>query len=148
LILLVIIETSPYCLPKTSVNNTKTVERKIIPRNATIEAVTKDLLPEKLAEYLIPRVFTKPPNLKTYEGTTNPDEHVAHLDTFLDYHQARYGVNRKLFVLTQKGVAMTWFKDLEDNSINSWKKLCGVFTSHFTTRRKQPKTMEALNTIV
>lgn len=57
-------------------------------------------------------------------------------------------VKRKLFVLTLKGSALTWFKGLEDNSINSWVELCEDFTSHFTTRLKQPKTMVALNAII
>lgn len=43
---------------------------------------------------------------------------------------------------------MTWFKGLEDNSINSWVELCEEFTSHFTARLKQPKTMVERNAII
>jgi uncharacterized protein with von Willebrand factor type A (vWA) domain len=86
--------------------------------------------------------------LETYDGTTNPDEHVEHLDTVLDYHQVPGVVKCKLFVLTLKGAVMTWFKGVEDSSINSWKELCNEFTSHFTARQKQPKTMAALNAII
>lgn len=43
---------------------------------------------------------------------------------------------------------MTWFKGLEDNSINSWKELYDKFAYHFTARRKQLKTMDVLNGIV
>jgi hypothetical protein len=43
---------------------------------------------------------------------------------------------------------MICFKGLRDNSIDSWEELCNEFTSHFTARRKRPKTMVALNAIV
>lgn len=39
-------------------------------------------------------------------------------------------------------------KGQEDDSINSWRELCDEFTSHFTVRQKQPKTMATLNAIV
>jgi len=73
---------------------------------------------------------------------------MEHLDTILNYHRRRGAVKGKLFVLTLKGAVMTWFKGLCDNSIDSWGELCSEFTSHFTVKRKRPKTMEALNTIV
>ncbi|MCI45778.1 hypothetical protein A2U01_0067017, partial [Trifolium medium] len=43
---------------------------------------------------------------------------------------------------------MTWFKGLEDNSIDSWRELCRAFSSHFTARKRQPKTMASLSNIV
>ena len=43
----------------------------------------------RVAKYSIPRAFAKPPKLETYDDTTDPDEHVQHLDTILDYHHAR-----------------------------------------------------------
>jgi hypothetical protein len=37
----------------------------------------------------IPRAMEKPPMLETYDGTTDPDEHlVEHLDIVQDYYQA------------------------------------------------------------
>jgi hypothetical protein len=70
------------------------------------------------------------------------------MDTILDYHQARGAVKCRLFVITLKGFAMSWFKGRQDNSINSWEELCSEFTSHFTVRRKRLKTMAALNVII
>ncbi|MCH88341.1 hypothetical protein A2U01_0009225, partial [Trifolium medium] len=54
----------------------------------------------------------------------------------------------RLFVLTLKGPAMTWFKGLEDDSIDSWRELCRAFSSHFTARKRQPKTMVSLSNII
>jgi len=102
----------------------------------------------KIAQYPIPRVLAKLPKLETYDVTTDHDEHVEHIDTVLDYHQARGVVKCKQFVLCLKGADMTWSKGLEDNPLNSWKELCDEFASHFTARRKQPKTMAVLNVII
>ncbi|MCI41201.1 hypothetical protein A2U01_0062434, partial [Trifolium medium] len=43
---------------------------------------------------------------------------------------------------------MTWFKGLEDDSIDSWRELCRAFSSHFTARKCQPKTMASLSNII
>ncbi|MCH81530.1 hypothetical protein A2U01_0002319 [Trifolium medium] len=72
----------------------------------------------RILESRIPRPLEKPPKLEIYDGTTDPDEHLEHIDTILDYYQAQGPVKWKLFVLTLKGSAMTWFKGLEDDSIN------------------------------
>jgi hypothetical protein len=53
----------------------------------------------------------KSPKLETYNGTTDLDGHLDHLDTVLDYYQARGATKCRLFVLTLKGAAMTWFKE-------------------------------------
>ncbi|MCI16582.1 hypothetical protein A2U01_0037726, partial [Trifolium medium] len=51
-------------------------------------------------------------------------------------------------VLTLKGAAMTWFKGLEDNSMDSWEELNKAFSSHFTAQKRQPKTMASLSNIL
>ncbi|MCI35088.1 hypothetical protein A2U01_0056309, partial [Trifolium medium] len=33
----------------------------------------------------IPKTLEKPPKLETYDGTADPDEHLEHIDTVLDY---------------------------------------------------------------
>ncbi|WJX73952.1 hypothetical protein P8452_57671 [Trifolium repens] len=35
---------------------------------------------------------------------------------------------------------MSWFKGLDDNSFDLWRELCRAFSSHFTARKRQPKT--------
>ncbi|WJX73956.1 hypothetical protein P8452_57675 [Trifolium repens] len=45
----------------------------------------------------------KPPMLETYDGTTDPDEHLEHLDTVQDYYQAWRATKCRLFELTLKG---------------------------------------------
>ncbi|MCI61569.1 hypothetical protein A2U01_0082826, partial [Trifolium medium] len=66
----------------------------------------------------------------------DPDEHLEHIDTVLDYNQAHRTIKCKLFVLTLKCAAMTWFKGLEVNSIDSWREPCRAFSSHFTVHKR------------
>jgi len=56
-------------------------------------------------------------------------------------------VKCKLFVTTLRG-AVTLFKNLRRNSIESWSELCYEFTTHFTASRTQPKTVASLEAIV
>lgn len=86
----------------------------------------------------------KPLKLEFYDGTGNPDEHVDNIDTVVNYYQGQEAVKCKLFILSLKGATMTWFKGLEDESINSWKELY----DEFTYRRRNVKSMAALNTII
>jgi hypothetical protein len=96
----------------------------------------------------ISRALEKSPKLETYNGTTDLDGHLDHLDTVLDYYQARGATKCRLFVLTLKGAAMTWFKGLEDNSIDSWGELRREFSSHFIARKRQPKMVASLSNII
>jgi hypothetical protein len=43
---------------------------------------------------------------------------------------------------------MTWFKGLEDNSIDIWGELHRAFSSHFTACKRQPKTVASLSNII
>ncbi|MCH83723.1 hypothetical protein A2U01_0004549 [Trifolium medium] len=94
------------------------------------------------------RCIEKTPKLETYNETEDSDEHVEHIDTILDYHQARGYVKCNLFVLTLTSSAMIWFKGLKDDSIDSWDKLCKEFSSHFTVRKRQPKMVASLSDVV
>ncbi|MCH83117.1 hypothetical protein A2U01_0003932 [Trifolium medium] len=109
---------------------------------------SKGLFSTRITDCGIPKSLEKPPKLETYNGTGDPDEHVEHIDTILDYHGARGGVKCKLFVLTLKGLAMTRFKSLPDKFIRSWSDLCEQFSSHFTARKHQHKTIASLGGIV
>ncbi|MCI33252.1 hypothetical protein A2U01_0054469, partial [Trifolium medium] len=40
----------------------------------------------RILETQIPRTLKKTPKLETYDGTTDPDEHLEHIDTVLYYY--------------------------------------------------------------
>jgi hypothetical protein len=102
----------------------------------------------RILRFQISIALEKATKLETYDGTTDPDEHLEHIDIVLDYYQARGATKCRLFVLTLRGAAMSWFKGLDDNSFDLWRELCRAFSSHFTARKRQPKTVTSLNSII
>ena len=82
--------------------------------------------------------------MDSYDGTTNLDEHI---EAILTYRSVHGTVKCKLFVTTLRRGAITWFKNLQRNSIDSWSDLCYEFTTHFTASRTQPKTVASLEAI-
>ena len=86
--------------------------------------------------------------MDSYDGTTDPDEHIKNIEEVLTYRSVHGTVKCKLFVTTLRRGAVTWFKNLRRNSIDSWSDLCDEFTTHFTASRMQPKTLASLEAIV
>jgi hypothetical protein len=90
----------------------------------------------------------KPLQMDSYDGTTDPDEHIENIKAVLTYRSVRGTVKCMLFVTTLRRGAVTWFKNLRRNSIDSWSDLCNEFTTHFTASRTQPKMVASLEAIV
>jgi hypothetical protein len=86
--------------------------------------------------------------MDSYDGTTDPDEHIENIKAVLTYRSVQGAVKCKLFVTTLRREVVTWFKNLKRNFINSWSDLCYEFTTHFIVSRTQPKTVASLEAIV
>ncbi|GAU51522.1 hypothetical protein TSUD_140370 [Trifolium subterraneum] len=105
-------------------------------------------LSRRIMDIPLPRGLEKPPTLDKYDGTTDPDEHVQSVETALDYRNLRGSIKCKLFPLSLTRGASTWWRNLPHSSIDSWEELCRMFTAHFTTSRRHPKTVASLKAIV
>ncbi|GAU39237.1 hypothetical protein TSUD_396840 [Trifolium subterraneum] len=105
-------------------------------------------LSRRIMDIPLPRGLEKPPTLDKYDGTTDPDEHVQSVETALDYRNLRGSIKCKLFPLSLIRGASTWWRNLPPGSIDSWEELCRMFTAHFTTSRRHPKTVASLKAIV
>jgi hypothetical protein len=88
----------------------------------------------------LPVGLEKPPAMDTYDGTTDPDDHIENVEVVLDYRRVRGAIKCKLFSTTLRKATMTWYKNLPLESIDSWTELCRQFTAHFTASRRHPKT--------
>jgi len=55
------------------------------------------------------------------DGSTDPDEHIENIKVVLTYRVVRGAVKCKLFVTTLRRGAITWFKNLTRNSIDTWE---------------------------
>jgi len=82
--------------------------------------------------------------MDSYDGTTDPGEHIENIEVVLTYRSVQGAMECKLFVTTLRRGAITWFKNLRRNSVDSWSDLCHEFTTHFTASRTQPKTTASL----
>jgi hypothetical protein len=78
----------------------------------------------RIWEALIPCRLEKPPQMDSYDGTTDPDEHIENIEADLTYRSGQGVVKCKLFVTTLRRGVVTWFKNLQINSIDSWSDLC------------------------
>ncbi|GAU42711.1 hypothetical protein TSUD_382470 [Trifolium subterraneum] len=105
-------------------------------------------LSRRIMDIPLPRGLEKPPTLDKYDGTTDPNEHVQSVETALDYRNLRGSIKCKLFPLSLVRGASTWWRNLPPGSIDSWEELYRMFTAHFTTSRRHPKTVASLKTIV
>jgi len=103
---------------------------------------------QRIREAPIPRGLEKPPQMDSYDGTTDLDEHIENIEAVLTYRSVQGVVKCKLFVTTLRREAVTWFKNLRRNSIDSWSDLCHEFTTNFTASRTQPKMVASLEAIV
>jgi hypothetical protein len=86
--------------------------------------------------------------MDSYDGTIDPDEHIEYIEAVLTYRSVQGALKCKLFVTTLRRGAVTWFKNLRRNFIDSWSDLCYEFTTHFTASRTQQKTVASLEAIV
>ncbi|GAU49235.1 hypothetical protein TSUD_183260 [Trifolium subterraneum] len=105
-------------------------------------------LSRRIMDIPLPRGLEKSPTLDKYDGTTDPNEHVQSVETALDYRNLRGSIKCKLFPLSLVRGASTWWRNLPPGSIDSWEELCRMFTAHFTTSRRHPKTVANLKAII
>ena len=88
---------------------------------------------EILAEVL--RFRAKLPHLETYDGSTNPDEHVYYFMNTMQLHNFNDAILYKTFSITLKGVSRTWFNQLPSATITSFSQLVELFQGHFMASR-------------
>ena len=103
---------------------------------------------QRIREAPIPSGLEKPPQMDSYDGTTDLEEHIENIKVVITYRSVQGAVKCKLFVTTLRRGPVTWFKNLRRNSLDSWSDLCHEFTTHFTASRTQPKIVVSLEAIV
>src|SRR6516162_2503110 len=91
-----------------------------------VETIQKEVLPLNVWQ----------PHLESFEGLTNPDDHLACFMNTLQLHNFSDAIICKLFSATLKGVARSWFSQLPCRSIGSFADLSTAFKCHFMTNRK------------
>ncbi|XP_058759561.1 uncharacterized protein LOC131632859 [Vicia villosa] len=101
-------------------------------------------LSKEIRRVCLPRGMEKPSALDSYDGTTDPDEHIA----VMEYHVVRGSIKCRIFSMTLTKGTMTWYRNLSANSIHSWAELKSLFYNHFRASRRHLKFEASLEAIV
>ncbi|KAK2437304.1 hypothetical protein QL285_022212 [Trifolium repens] len=95
----------------------------------------------------IPAALERLPNLPSYDGLTDPDDHVNNFNTILNFRNTSGAIKCRFFPTTLRKGALTWYTSLPPQSVFSWQDFMDQFKHNFTASRKQPKTVATLEAI-
>ena len=95
---------------------------------------------------LMPSRFTRPP-FNSYDGKTNPVEHVSHYIHMMSLHTHNDVLMCKVFPSSLGSTALRWFNELQKGSIHSFAELIQEFGARLVTCSRVPQLMDALLSI-
>ncbi|GJT70687.1 reverse transcriptase domain-containing protein [Tanacetum coccineum] len=90
-------------------------------------------LTRRIIEFASPE-FKMPANIKLYDGTTDPEDHLSRFSSAENSGEWTMPVWCRMFQQTLDGSARGWFENLSQGSIDGWAELRKQFTTRFSTR--------------
>lgn len=78
----------------------------------------------------------KIPTIDPYDGTTDPQDHLAAYKAQMSVQMGCEAVWCKFFPTTLKGIAQIWFTNLPNGSITKFTELSSLFTQHFIAKKE------------
>ncbi|GJT50423.1 reverse transcriptase domain-containing protein [Tanacetum coccineum] len=81
------------------------------------------------------REYKMPTNIKLYDGTTDPEDHLGRFASAANSSEWPMPVWCRMFQQTLDGPARGWFKRLPANSIGEWAYLREAFTTRYSVRK-------------
>ncbi|GKB44879.1 hypothetical protein Tco_0889821 [Tanacetum coccineum] len=89
-----------------------------------------------------------PANIKLYDGTTDPEDHLSRFSSAANSGEWPMSVWCRMFQQTLDGSARGWFENLSGGSIGGWTELRQQFTTRFSTRRACFKDLTEITKIM
>ncbi|XP_073123141.1 uncharacterized protein [Henckelia pumila] len=86
----------------------------------------------------------KSAKIKGYDGSGDPEEHMARFENVAMLHCYNDQIKCKIFLTTLEDSAQRWFENLEDGSIDVFKKFREIFLQHFSSSKRYRKTTLSL----
>ncbi|GKV45164.1 hypothetical protein SLEP1_g52274 [Rubroshorea leprosula] len=86
----------------------------------------------------------KMPQLETYDGTKDPDDHLHAFYSCMQAQNASEALMCKIFPFTLRDNAQTWYYSLPPRSISSYTEMASTFATKFSSRRLIRKTTTEL----
>ena len=87
---------------------------------------------EEIERAPMPSRFTRPP-FNSYDGRTDPMEHVSHYIHMMSLHTHNDALMCKVFPSSLEPTALRWFNRLRKGSIHSFAELIQEFGTRFVT---------------
>ena len=94
----------------------------------------------------LPQKFQMP-QIESYNGVKDPLDHLETFKTLMHLQGVLDEIMCRAFPTTLKGPARIWFSRLMPNSINTFKELSALFTSHFIRGHRYKKSTACLMSI-
>ncbi|XP_073138857.1 uncharacterized protein [Henckelia pumila] len=86
----------------------------------------------------------KSAKIREYDGSTDPEEHLARFENVAMLHCYGDKIKCKVFLTTLVDSAQRWFEKLEPQSVQSFSKFKQVFLQHFGSSKRYRKTAYSL----
>ena len=87
--------------------------------------------------------FVRPP-FNSYNGKTDPVEHVSHYIHMMFLHTRNDALMCKVFPSSLGPTALRWFNGMQKGSIHSFAELIQEFSARFVTCSRVPQLVDAL----
>ncbi|VFQ85584.1 unnamed protein product [Cuscuta campestris] len=114
------------------------LEKRLDAQNPYRQAVFSEVTPfsRRVMSCPLPDNF-KTPQIKAYNGTTDPQDHLARFGANVVMFAYPEEIKCRCFLATLEGQACEWFHKLPKGSIDKWSDLAHKFLEHFASSRRQ-----------
>ncbi|GJV33546.1 hypothetical protein Tco_1393946 [Tanacetum coccineum] len=109
--------------------------------------VLKSPFTRRIIEFSAPS-HRMPTNLKIYDGSTDPDDHITRYVRAANQREWETLVWCRMFQQTLNGPVRGWFNRLPNGCIDSWTDLCERYAERFALRRKCSKDPTEVSKII
>ncbi|VFQ80969.1 unnamed protein product [Cuscuta campestris] len=114
------------------------LEKRLDAQNPYRQAVFSEVTPfsRRIMSCPLPDNF-KTPQIKAYNGTTDPQDHLARFGANVVMYAYPEEIKCRCFLATLEGQACEWFHKLPKGSIDKWGDLAHKFLEHFASSQRQ-----------
>ncbi|GKB99069.1 reverse transcriptase domain-containing protein [Tanacetum coccineum] len=95
---------------------------------------------KRIRDYEMPNGLKIPTNLRTYDGLSDPDDHLTVFMGTMDVHKLLESAWCRFFHITLCGAARFWYDNLVLGSIDDFHQLRSKFRANFLQQRRFQKT--------
>ncbi|PWA82765.1 gag protein [Artemisia annua] len=95
---------------------------------------------KRIRDYEMPDGLKVPTNLRTYDGLSDPDDHLTVFMGTMDIHKFPEPAWCRFFHITLCGAARFWYDNLAPESIDGFHQLRDKFRANFLQQRRFQKT--------